>query len=526
MITREKFNPNVFRDIVQSVPVGIIAVSRSGQVESWNLAAEHILGWTAAEVAGGSIPIDLPVTGGAAEVELERRRKDGCPVTLQCRTIPWRDSSGAVVGSLIILTDATARKAAEITIQDFAEHERISRIREGEHLRFRELLDAAPDAIIEVDRDGRIVLLNKATEQLFGYPRAELLGQQVEVLIPQGVRKKHRKHRDDYWAQPSRRPMGSGLKLKGQRKNGTHFPVEISLSPVQFEEGFRVSAIIRDVSERHVAEEKLRAVQSAYTAELAAKNRELEVRNELVERANRLKSEFLSGMSHELRTPLHTIIGFTELLEEQIEGPLNEKQQRFIRHIHRDSQHLLALINDVLDLSKIESGRLELQRAVFPLLESLEETISSVRPRAQAKSIEIETQTPAAIDIYADRLRFKQILYNLLSNAVKFTPEGGRISVEVSVLPACVEVCVADTGIGIPASEHQAVFDKFFQVGQKQAGGSEGTGLGLAITRHLVEQHGGTIRLESEPGKGSRFTFTLPLVTPALVTPADTASAG
>src|SRR5262249_14267664 len=148
---------------------------------------------------------------------------------------------------------------------------------------------------------------------------------------------------------------------------GTRFPVEISLSPVQFEDGLRVSAIIRDVTERKLAEEQLRAVQTAYTEQLAAKNRELEARNQEVEQANQLKSEFLSGMSHELRTPLHTIIGFTELLEEEIQGPLNEKQHRFIHHIHRDSQHLLALINDVLDLSKIESGRLVLQLEVFPL---------------------------------------------------------------------------------------------------------------------------------------------------------------
>src|SRR5262249_6550264 len=161
-----------------------------------------------------------------------------------------------------------------------------------------------------------------------------------------------------------------------------------------------------------LAEEKLRAVQSAYTTELAEKNRELKDRNEEVERANRLKSEFLSGMSHELRTPLHTIIGFTELLEEQLEGPLNEKQQRFIRHIHKDSDHLLALINDVLDLSKIESGRLELKRSIFALLDALEETVASLRPRAAAKSIDIEIQAAGPIELYADRLRLKQILYN------------------------------------------------------------------------------------------------------------------
>lgn len=510
MITRDNFNAGVFRDIVQAVPVGIVAVGSTGKVESWNPAAERILGWSEAEVRSGSLPIELPLTSG--EVELDRHRKNGSPVTLEVRTIPWRDSSGSEVGSLLILTDVTARRTAEAAVQDLSEHEKMARIREREHMRFRELLEAAPDAIIEVDQEGRIVLLNKVTEQLFGYQREELLGQPVEVLIPRDVRAGHHKHRDEYWARPTTRPMGTGLKLEGQRKNGSCFPVEISLSPVQFEEGFRVSAIIRDVSERRRAEEQLGAIQAAYAEELATKNRELEDRNEEVERANHLKSEFLSGMSHELRTPLHTIIGFTELLEEEIQGPLNEKQRRFIRHIHRDSQHLLALINDVLDLSKIESGRLELQREQFPLAEALEEAVSSIRPRGDAKSIQIEVISIDPMVIYADRLRFKQILYNLLSNAVKFTAEGGRVWVEVIRRGSFAEISVMDNGVGIPASAHDSVFDKFYQVGHRQAGVLEGTGLGLAITRRLVEEHGGTIHLESEPGKGSQFMFTISAV--------------
>ena len=511
-MTSDKFDPGLFRDIVQSAPVGVVAIASNGQVESWNLAAERILGWSESEVMSGSLPIELPLAVTSGEVELDRRRKDGSLIALQVRTIPWRDSSGNEVGSLVILTDVTARRSAEAAVQDLAEQEIRARSREREHMRFRELLEAAPDAIIEVDREGRIVLLNKATEQLFGYQREELLGQPVEVLIPENVRAGHSKHRNEYWERPTTRPMGTGLKLEGQRKNGSRFPVEISLSPVQFEEGFRVSAIIRDVSERRRAEEQLRTIQETYTEELAAKNRELQARNEEVERANHLKSEFLSGMSHELRTPLHTIIGFTELLEEEIQGPLNDKQRRYMRHIHQDSQHLLALINDVLDLSKIESGQIELQREIFPVSDALEEAVASIRPRGEAKSIQIEIIVPDPMHVYADRLRFKQILYNLLSNAVKFTPQGGRVSVQVNRKKEFVEVSVLDTGVGIPASAHHSVFDKFYQVGQRQAGGIEGTGLGLAITRHLVEEHGGSIQLESEPGQGSRFTFSIPVV--------------
>ncbi len=380
--------------------------------------------------------------------------------------------------------------------------------REGQ--RFRQLLEAAPDAIMEVDRDGNIVLLNKITERMFGYERDELLGKPVEMLIPLEARGAHVGHRGQFWTKPSTRPMGTGLRLEGQRKDGSRLPVEISLSPVEFDDGFRVAAIIRDVTERRLADEHLRAVQEAYTAELAAKNRELELRNQEVERASHLKSEFLSGMSHELRTPLHTIIGFTELLAEEIQGPLNDKQRRFVNHIHRDSQHLLALINDVLDLSKIESGRLELHREAFHVAGALEETISSVHPKAEAKSIEIETRAPESISIFADRLRFKQILYNLLSNAVKFTPAGGAVRIEVVETGQGVEISVEDTGIGIAPGEHEAIFDKFYQVGQRQAGGMDGTGLGLAITRRLVEEHGGSIWLKSEPGAGSVFSFRIP----------------
>jgi len=371
--------------------------------------------------------------------------------------------------------------------------------------RFSELLESAPDAILELDSEGRIMLLNRMAEQLFGYTRGELLGQTVETLVPEALRGAHHRHRTEYLDQPVTRPMGSGLKLEARRKDGSHFPVEISLSPGKSVTGFRVTAIIRDVTERRQMEDQLRVVQEKYV-------HELELRNKESEQANQLKTEFLSNMSHELRSPLHTIIGFSELLAEELEGSLNDKQQRFIGHILRDSQHLLDLINDLLDLTKIEAGRLELQHEAFPIKAVIEETISSVRPRATAKSVEIPTDVSIPTVVFADRLRLKQILHNLLTNAVKFTPNGGKVRVEAGHRDRFAEISVSDTGIGIPEDQHQAVFDKFYQVRTATKGGSEGTGLGLAITKRLIELHGGSIWLQSELGKGSRFTFTIPLV--------------
>jgi PAS domain S-box-containing protein len=377
--------------------------------------------------------------------------------------------------------------------------------------RFRRLLEAAPDAILQVDEEGRIILMNRVTEEMFGYSREELLGQPIEVLIPEELRKAHVGNRAHYRTQPSTRAMGTGLALEGRRKDGSRFPVEISLSPGSSDEGFHATAIVRDTTERKLADDRFRAAQEQYTQKLAETNRELELRSREIERADRLKSEFLASMSHELRTPLHTIIGFSELLGEELEGPLNEKQKRFIQHIHTDSMHLLDLINDILDLSKIEAGRLELRPAPFHLAAMVMESIASVRGLAEAKSIALETFVDVPIAIEADRLRVKQVLVNLLSNAVKFTPEGGRVCVEAAVREPYVAISVVDTGVGIPPEEHASIFDKFYQVGATTKGIREGTGLGLAITKRLVEQHGGSIGVESERNRGSRFTFTIPL---------------
>ena len=261
---------------------------------------------------------------------------------------------------------------------------------------------------------------------------------------------------------------------------------------------------------RKVHEELERRVE-ARTAELAAANKALELQNREVERATRLKSKFLASMSHELRTPLNAIVGFSDLLAEQTAGQLNDKQKRFVNHIKQGSSHLLQLINDILDLSKIEAGQLELRCEDFQVGDALPEVLSTIRPLAMAKNIQVQHKLKTDRAVYADRVRFKQILYNLLSNAVKFTPNGGRIDIDCVERENVVCISVTDTGIGIRAEDQAVVFEEFRQVEGTAGGPSEGTGLGLAITKRLVEQQGGKISLESEIGKGSRFAFTLPI---------------
>ena len=231
-----------------------------------------------------------------------------------------------------------------------------------------------------------------------------------------------------------------------------------------------------------------------------------------LEIANRHKSEFLANMSHELRTPLNAVIGFSEVLIERMFGEVNPKQEEYLNDILSSGKHLLSLINDILDLSKIEAGRMELEAQAFDLPSALDNALTLIRERASRHSIALEVHVDPEIgQILADERKIKQVLLNLLSNAVKFTPEGGKITMSAALNGDAVAVSVADTGIGIAAEDQEAVFEEFRQVGDDYARKREGTGLGLALARRLVELHGGTLSLQSELGKGSTFTFTIPV---------------
>lgn len=257
---------------------------------------------------------------------------------------------------------------------------------------------------------------------------------------------------------------------------------------------------------------KLQSTYATLEQRIAEKTAHLQQAVSALERANKMKSEFLANMSHELRTPLNAIIGFAEVLRDKIAGDLNEEQMDFINDIHSSGCHLLQMINDILDLSKIEAGKMELQYEIFPLPEAIEDVYTILKGLAGKKHLELKTEILTDVkNIEADRVKFKQILYNLLSNAIKFTPENGKIALEASIVDDMLQVSVSDTGIGMKSEDQEKVFKEFWQADSSFARKYEGTGLGLALTKRIVEMHGGKIWFESEYGKGSVFYFTLPL---------------
>jgi signal transduction histidine kinase len=266
------------------------------------------------------------------------------------------------------------------------------------------------------------------------------------------------------------------------------------------------------LSEKQMALLSTFASQAVIAIENARLFHEIQEKSAQLEVANRHKSEFLANMSHELRTPLNAIIGFSEVLSERMFGEVNEKQLEYLKDIHESGRHLLSLINDILDLSKIEAGRMELEVSTFDLPGALSNAMTLVRERAQRHGIQLAMEVDGELGEFSgDERKFKQIMLNLLSNAVKFTPDGGKVDVRARKENGRVEVAVRDTGIGIAPADQLLVFEEFRQVGRDRMRKAEGTGLGLALTKRFVELHGGAIRLESTPGRGSTFSFTLPL---------------
>jgi PAS domain S-box-containing protein len=484
---------------------------------------------------------------------------------------------------------------------------------------FRALLESAPDAMVIVNRQGEIRLVNAQTERMFGYARGELLGQAVEKLVPQRLRASHALHRQGYSHEPKARSMGSGLELYGVRKDGSEFPVEISLSPLETDSGVLISSSIRDITDRKQAEAAARlasdrllsAIESiqdgvalydakdelvlcnstlrelfaqavpgpivgrthaelveaaialplfdleqepaeSFRARLAAYHRDplgaLDLRTrsgrtlrmtdrrtleggvvstvwdvtddvalaaerqraqKLAEAASAAKSDFLSSMSHELRTPLNSILGFAQLLQIDKKTPLNERQRDKLEHVVKGGEHLLRLIDDILDLSHIEAGRVMISPEPVGVGEVLVEVKDALDPMAARAGVSVTIAPGEACAVIADRTRFAQILINFGSNAIKYGKPGGQAGLSVSrPAPGLVRVSLSDDGIGIPLDKQDRIFQPFQRAGQ-ETGPIQGTGIGLAITKRLAELMHGSVGFRSEPGHGSCFWVDL-----------------
>jgi protein-histidine pros-kinase len=357
------------------------------------------------------------------------------------------------------------------------------------------LLEAMPDAVLVADRNGCLLQVNAQAIALFGYQRNELLGQPVEMLLPERHRAQHVAQHAGFAAAAQARAMGSGRELQARRKDGSEIPVEISLSPLQAGGESLVIAAVRDASER-------RAVQRA-----------LEDNNQRLAEAMQAKDRFLAGMSHELRTPLNSIIGFTGALLMKLAGPLTTEQESQLRTVQRSGKHLLALINDLLEVGRLGSDIPQLQREPVECVAALGEAVASLVPEAERKGLRVSTHCARPqLQAQLDRRAFHQVLLNLVSNAIKYTELGSvRVSLEQQGDAGREEVVVrvADTGRGIASSDQPRLFQPFARIEHKTCRG-EGTGLGLYLTRRLVEAQGGSICCASEPGRGSEFTVRLP----------------
>ncbi len=379
--------------------------------------------------------------------------------------------------------------------------------------RSRSILLGAPDATLVVDANGIIKVANLAAEALFGHAVDDLVGQPVEVLLPDELRELHLAHRAGYADAPRRREMGAGLELLGQRKDGSTFPVEVSLSPLLGPRaGMEIIAAVRDVSDRRATQA---ALQAAYDHErqTAAQLRE----------ADALKTAFLNTVSHELRTPLTAITGFTDLL---LVGSFPPPQQEdYLRRVRRNAQGLSALIDDLLAFSRLDRDDLRLEPEVVDLSAAARSVVEQLAPVLDSHTLDVTT--PTRVLAWVDESALTRMLTNLLTNAARYAPAGTAITVATRQHDGHAELSVTDEGPGIAVEELRRIFERFYRGAAALSARVPGTGVGLAVVRELVERSGGTVAVGSAPGGGARFVITLPVADmPPDAEPTATATLG
>jgi PAS domain S-box-containing protein len=355
------------------------------------------------------------------------------------------------------------------------------------------ILDIADDAIISIDNQQQITLFNQGAEKIFGYTAPEVLGQPIDLLLPRRFERIHQQHVIEFaGSADTARRMGERQDIYGLRKDGTEFPAEASISRLELAGQITFTVILRDITARKRSEQMLRE------------------QNLALERANQAKDRFLANMSHELRTPLNAVIGFTGTMLMRLPGPLTDAQERQLTIVQSSAKHLLALINDLLDLAKIESGKVELLLAPVALCEVIDEVAANLRPLAESKGLQFEIPTPAPdLVVRTDRRALSQILLNLLNNAIKFT-DRGQVHLQAEARRMATVIRISDTGIGIRPEQQRHLFEAYVQGVDSSAQSREGTGLGLYLSQKLAGLLGGVIEFESEFGQGSTFSLVIP----------------